>query len=197
MADECLNREQWLERVAACLNTLFAENGKPLPKYKVSCGFPSKGGLANYKRTLGQCFSPKSSEGGNCEIFINPCVADSLEAGAILVHELVHAAVGTEHGHRKDFRHLAVAVGLEGKMTVSTASTKLKDKLSEIFIGVGQYPHAPITHHDLNKDGTRLLKVICPNCGYKIRTTHYWIQRGLPTCCCGAGMILGAIPTNP
>ena len=31
----------------------------------------------------------------------------------------------------------------------------------------------------------RQILVVCPGCGYKIRTTRQWIGVGLPTCCCG------------
>jgi hypothetical protein len=48
---------------------------------------------------------------------------------------------------------------------------------------------------------SRLKKVICPDCGYTIRTTAKWIKVGLPTCCCGALMVpdgtTGSIQVRP
>lgn len=38
------------------------------------------------------------------------------------------------------------------------------------------------------KQSTRMLKVICPGCGYTVRTTQKWIDIGLPTCPCGEEM---------
>ncbi len=38
------------------------------------------------------------------------------------------------------------------------------------------------------KQGTRMLKVICPADGYTIRTTNKWLQVGFPTCPCGTVM---------
>ena len=33
---------------------------------------------------------------------------------------------------------------------------------------------------------TRLLKALCPDCGYVIRVTAKWVEVGLPVCPCGA-----------
>jgi hypothetical protein len=35
---------------------------------------------------------------------------------------------------------------------------------------------------------TRLRKVACPDCGYTIRVTRSWMQKGLPACPCGQSM---------
>jgi hypothetical protein len=34
---------------------------------------------------------------------------------------------------------------------------------------------------------TYLRKLECNACGYIVRTTHKWLQKGTPSCCCGAG----------
>ena len=35
------------------------------------------------------------------------------------------------------------------------------------------------------KQSTRMLKVLCPSCGYTLRTTARWLAVGFPTCPCG------------
>ena len=49
------------------------------------------------------------------------------------------------------------------------------------------------------KDGTRLLKVVCPNpdCGYLMRTTERWIKVGLPICPCGTRMEMAELLPEP
>lgn len=61
----------------------------------------------------------------------------------ILLHELIHAAVGTEEGHRGEFKRVALALGLQGKMTATIAEpgTELHGKLSRIARELGPYPH--------------------------------------------------------
>jgi hypothetical protein len=36
--------------------------------------------------------------------------------------------------------------------------------------------------------GTRMLKVECPDCGYTLRTTRKWLDTGLPSCPAGNEM---------
>ncbi len=39
--------------------------------------------------------------------------------------------------------------------------------------------------------GSRMLKATCEACGYLIRLTRKWADKGLPTCCCGGAFHLG------
>jgi len=34
------------------------------------------------------------------------------------------------------------------------------------------------------KQTTRLVKCVCPDCGYTIRVTRKWLDTGLPYCAC-------------
>ena len=117
-----MNREQWLNECIQKLRPDFEQLGHPLPeKIRASCSWPSKSGLANKKRRIGEAWSAKNSADQSCEVFISPVLKDPLEVSATLVHELVHCAVGVEEGHKGKFPRLAKAVGLEGKMTATTA----------------------------------------------------------------------------
>ena len=35
-----------------------------------------------------------------------------------------------------------------------------------------------------------MIKLICEDCGYTVRTTRKWLKVGFPTCCCGGAMEL-------
>jgi hypothetical protein len=66
------------------------------------------------------------------EILVSPVIADSMRVAGILAHELIHASVGVEHGHKGPFRQMAKALGLEGKMTATTEGEAFKRLLTPI-----------------------------------------------------------------
>ena len=108
---------------------------------------------------------------------------------AVLVHELCHAVDNCQHGHGPAFRQIATAVGLTGKMTATVAGPQLAERLNALLSGMPGYPHRTLdVSVNGKKQGTRLLKIVCPVCGYTARTTRQWLDRGLPTCPCGARM---------
>jgi hypothetical protein len=103
----------------------------------------------------------------------------------------VHHAVGVECGHKGPFRKLAKAVGLEGKMTATTASKPLAERLHALCVKLGPYPHAKLdaTLSGKKKQGTRMLKVVCTACACIVRMTRTSIDEvGCPTCACGGSM---------
>src|SRR5690606_40933556 len=96
------NREDWLQRATLELRDRFTAAEFPLPeKLHLSVGFPAKGGLGARKRVVGQCWPGTVSADGVHHIFISPLLGDAVEVLAVLVHELVHAAVGTEHKQKE------------------------------------------------------------------------------------------------
>jgi hypothetical protein len=178
-------REQWLTRATDALRPHFKANGYTVPgNVRVTCGFPSRGALSQRKRTIGQCWDPEASAGQLAEIFVSPVLADPVEVLAVLAHELVHATVGLAAGHKKPFKDCATAIGLEGKMTSTTAGESFKRFASEVLARIGEYPHSQLNpRHQLKKQGTRLIKCECDSCGYTVRTTRVWIETaGAPIC---------------
>jgi hypothetical protein len=151
-----LTREQWLIAAAHALSVHFfpiaagtrKEAGKKmheLPrKLQCSCGFPYKS-----REAIGQCWSPKLSADGTTQVFVSPCQDEPVRVLDILLHELIHAAVGTEEGHRGEFKRVATALGLSGKMTATIAEpgSELHARLSRIARDLGPYPHKAV-----NKD---------------------------------------------
>jgi hypothetical protein len=148
-------REQWLAAASKLLDRHFFDaNGYTLPKYRVSVGF-----ARGSKKAIGQCWTNSVSKDGTHEIFICPTLGDKAERVLdVLLHELIHACVGIEHGHKKPFRKLVKEFGLEGKMTATyvTENTELWHKLCVLRDRLGEYPHAPMNPGD--KKSLRLKK---------------------------------------
>lgn len=179
----------------------FESLGSPLPdRIRVSCGFTSRP-----RRALGQCWADWVSRDNSWEIFIAPLLDSPVEVLAVLVHELVHAAVGIAAGHRGPFKHLALALGLVGPMRSTTAGPELTERLNALSSLLGPYPHAELNPFARGpkspagtppqpstgprpETGSRLKRISCPRCGYVVRTSRKWIAVGLPTCPCGTPM---------
>jgi hypothetical protein len=52
----------------------------------------------------------------------------------------------------------------------------------EMLTSLGAYPHAELVVPQSATQGTRQIKLICPTCGYILRTSAKWIATGLPQC---------------
>ena len=196
-----MNREDWLTECVNKLRPNFIEAGFTLPeRIRVSCSWPSKGGLAVKKRRVGEAWSAENSGDHSFEVFISPVLKDPVTVATALIHELVHCAVGIEAKHQGPFVKCAKAVGLEGKMTATTAGAELRKRLEELVVEIGEYPHAELKHSNAPpKQGTRMLKVTCVECGCLCRMTQKWLDEvGPPNCACGGKMCLeGEAPERP
>jgi hypothetical protein len=183
-------REEWLVRAMPDLIRWVRESGgKPFATPFVSVGFPSKGGLATKKRTLGQCWTIPNER--RSHIFVSPLIDDPLYALGILTHELIHAATPGA-GHKGAFKEVARDLGMEGKPTECLPGPKLQEQIKSLAERIGTFPHRALTAEDvakLPKQGIRHRKIECPGCGYICRASKKWIEVGLPTCCCGEQMI--------
>lgn len=180
-------REEWLDSMVRALRPKFKAAGYPLPKkLGVSCGWPSEGNMRKYP-VVGECWVESASDAGRHEIFVSPAVADAVAVAAILVHELAHAALPAKVHHNGPFIAAHKALGLVGKPTTSTPGAALKDELAALIRSIGRYPHSRLKPgvRRTKKQTTRLLKAECDDCGYTIRLTAKWVEKGLPTCVCG------------
>jgi hypothetical protein len=188
-------REQWLLSAVDHLRPAFLAQGVSVPAaVHVSIGFPSTGALARRSRRIGECWPAEASCDGLHHLFLSPLLAEPLPILATLVHELVHAAVGLRARHGPPFRRLALALGLRGRMTETTAGPELATQLADLAARLGAFPHAGLlANPDRKKQTTRLQKVACPGCGYTVRVTARWIAAGLPTCPCGTAMRLNGL----
>ncbi len=123
----------------------FKRLGYPIPeKVRIGVGFPSVRGIASKNQRIGECWSNERSGDDHHEIIISPVIADGMRVAGILTHELIHAAVGVEHGHKGPFRAMAHGLGLEGKMTATTEGEAFKRLAQPILDAIGPYPHAEL-----------------------------------------------------
>ena len=183
-------REAWLEALLAALRPLFSASGYTLPDaIRVTCSWPTHGATAMRHRVVGQAFASSASVAGVHETFISPALEDPLEVAAVLVHELVHHAVGIPAGHGPKFRRCALAVGLVGPMRSTEAGDELRERLHALTARLGPYPHSQVLATSRRKQSTRMLKVECGGCGCIARMTRTWLEMsGPPTCGCGSRM---------
>lgn len=187
-------REEWLQAFAQAARPHFEAAGAPIPEnVRISIGFSSKGQRSN---RIGECWADVVSEDKHFEIFIVPALqSDSARIADILTHELIHAAVGIEAGHKAPFKRVAVALGLEGKMTATVAGDKWREWALPVLEKLGPMPGASLGGERLvaapKKQTTRMLKVECPDCAFSFRTTRSHLDaHDELTCPTGCGGIL-------
>jgi hypothetical protein len=176
-------REDWLNHLAELMSPWFDNLDCPLPRIRIAIGFPSTGRRG---RRIGECWDGRASEDGTFEILIRPDQADPLEVAAILAHELVHAAVGLEAGHKAPFRSVALAIGLQGPMRSTTPGPGFIEAVRPMLEEVGPLPHARLgigASTGPKKQTTRMLKAECRDCGYTVRVARKWLEEvGAPHC---------------
>lgn len=177
-------REEWLNAAADLLRPEFQKRaGIKLPKnIRIACGWTSAGRRG---KRIGECWSRTSSADDTFEMFISPVLAEPVRVLGVTVHELTHAGVGLEAGHRHPFRKAAKAMLLEGKMKATTEGQPFKDAFAPILAKLGLYPHgvlSPGGSKGPKKQDARMLKCSCSGCGYIVRTTAKWLEVATPTC---------------
>lgn len=134
-----MNREAWLNAIAARMAPRYAELGHPLPPFRISIGFTSGGMNSNANA---ECWSNVASADKHFEILIRPDVDDPMYAAALTAHELTHAAVGLREGHKGKFVEVMKALGLTKPFT-STVPTEAFNAWVKPFVDeVGAFPHA-------------------------------------------------------
>lgn len=193
IADSTLTREGWLGLLTDLLRPLFETSEMPLPPHiHVSVGWPSKNARSVTNRRIGECWEPTLSKDGSHHIFISPILEDPHDVAHVLVHELLHAAVGVEHGHKKPFKKGMKKVGLEGKATSTHAGPELTATIKGLLATLPPYPHPPlvIPENMRQKQTTRMKLLKAPEdcCSYQVRTTQKWIEVGVPLCPHGSPM---------
>lgn len=181
--DRPKTREEWLGEFTRLARPTFKAAGSPLPKtVRCSVGFPSKGSKS---KVIGECWSTEVSADKITEIFLRPSLqSDTSRIADVLTHELCHAALGLEAGHGPLFKKLAHAVGLEGKMTATTAGKGWHAWADPIIKHLGPLPGASLDDKAEIKGGkkkqtTRMIKVSCDQCDWSCRTTAIHIHDGM------------------
>lgn len=134
-------REGWLTAGMRLLDKEFFTNCEhKLPEQvQVGCGFPR-----GVPRAIGVCYSKSHSSNETIQMFICPTRDEPVDVLQILLHEMIHAAVGHKAGHRGPFRVVAKSFGMAGKMTSTYAEkgSELEARLIRVAEALGPYPHA-------------------------------------------------------
>ncbi len=174
-------REGWLLAAIALMRPLFVDKGYTVPDIRVSCGWPSSRALSAKKKCLGEAWCKTASSDKVAQIFITPWLDKPSDAQGILptlIHEVVHAVVGNKEGHNKVFGKCARAVGLEGKLTSTTASKELLGRCESWHETLGPLNHAKLdgAKRPTKKQSTRLVKCVCKTSGYNCRVTRKWLE---------------------
>ena len=188
-----INRETWLNLMIDKSVPLFDEAGFKISdirdKLKVSCSVMV--GMRKTKKfnAIGQHLPPEWNKKKNHELLISPVLDNEIDVVGVLIHEMVHAIQRHLYGndvkpHGKEFRAIALAVGLEGKMTATTESPELAEKIKKWVSEIGKYPHNKVNFDGRTKQTTRLLKLECQHCGFICRASSGAINNfGYPTHC--------------
>jgi hypothetical protein len=173
-------RELWLQNAVDLVSPIFKNKGYTIPKFQVSCGFPSTG---NKSKHVGQCWGKSSTNDGTNQLFISPVLDEPVQVLDTLVHELVHAIDDCMHHHGPEFKKIATDVGLQGLMREASAGPWLLEQLTAISRQLGKYPHSKINlaHSSSKKTGPRP-RAKCKKCGYEVTPLKKWLHMGPPLC---------------
>lgn len=136
-----MNRETWLNALAAKMAPRFEELGKPIPKFRVAVGWTSSGKSSKYG---GECWHSSNSADQAFEILVAPILDECMKVAAVLAHELGHAAAGFKHGHKGDFAKLMADLGLVRPFTSSVPGPKFEEWVKPFLAELGKLPHAKI-----------------------------------------------------
>jgi hypothetical protein len=183
------NREAWLTELAARAEVFF--RGFDLGRYRLTCGWPSRGGLAKKARRVGECYAPECSRDGTHEIFVSPVLDDPQEVAGTVCHEMAHVAAGIPAGHGPVYKKVCRHVGLVGRPTNAMPGELLRERLAKIIDRVGPYPHSALTGVLKVKKPPTSFTLACGACGCLVRISSRWLTTaGFPVCGCGESMAL-------
>ncbi len=174
------NREAWLLAAVDLIRPIFMDKHHEIPlNVMVSCGFASTGTRSHH---IGQCWSRDSSTNELNQIFISPTLHDPVEVLDTLVHELVHAVDNCEHKHGKEFKKIALSLGMQGPMRSAGAGAELKKILTDLAIKLGPYPHGALKVSHRKAVSKARAKAKCPKCGFQVPMYRKFLEYGPPIC---------------
>ena len=161
-------RVAWLERAYGELREKFLTDAPE--RAALTCGFPPRHAQGKHI-SIGSCWSGwKDGEG--FLISMHPMIfPDRLKVLETLLHEMIHATVGLDCGHKGKFREAMLAVGLEGKSTATHAGAECAERLTLIGDSLGPIPagRGELTPKAIKVQTTRMRKWTCPECQQIVR----------------------------
>ena len=174
-----ITREAWLLAAIELLRPLFAAKGFIVPACQVSSGFASTGTRSGH---VGQCWSTKSASNELNQIFIAPTLKSDYEVIDTLVHELVHAIDNCETKHGKEFKKIALKMGMKGPMRGADAGPELKLTLTALLDILGPYPHGHLKVSMRKAARWDRPRAKCKQCGYQVPMLKKFLAYGPPIC---------------
>jgi hypothetical protein len=190
------SREAWLQAAIDLFRPLFQDlqatirsefpNRYPdakttLPrKVRVHIG-EVQGGRGKRRKVLGLSYAITTAADGVPAVGLNGNMEDPSQVLDVLCHELIHVAIGNDKGHGHLFAVCAKAMMLDGKPTATFGSAEFKKWAQGALKKLGRLDHAKMTWAG-KVQGTRMIKVQCPCCGYTVRTTRKWLEIAIPEC---------------
>ncbi len=199
--------EAWLRRAEHALRPMFTRAGLIVPdNIRYAIAFPSAGSRSS---TIGECWYAAASSDNRHTIIVRTDQTEPVDVLAILIHELLHASLPPGTGHGPVFRKHMDKLMLTGPATATTLTFAGRLAMAELitfgYSGIGSLtalgtvpwgqlrwggatfgPGGPGGEYgpaDRPKpQGTRMLKADCSCCGYTIRITKKWADKGLPAC---------------
>jgi hypothetical protein len=180
-----LNREAWLNELSKLIHPLF--KGFTMRPYRLTCGWPCRGGLGRRRRVVGECHALESSRAGVHEIFVSPTLDKPTEVAGVVTHEMSHVAAGIEAGHGKGFVKVARHIGLtKGRPTSALPGPRLGEKLARFVHSLGTYPHDAVLPALKPCRPRTTVTLSCSGCPCKVVMGLKCYQEvGAPTCACG------------
>jgi hypothetical protein len=185
-------REEWLTELSRRVLPVF--KSWTMAPFRVTCGWPCRGGIARRRKVIGECHALESSKGGFHEIFISPSLDQPLEVAGTVCHEMAHVAAGISAGHGQGYRKVCKSVDLtKGSPTNASPGPVLTDKLHKVVDALGDYPHmALVPVLKSIKRPITSVTLTCASCGCRVRIALKWLdQVGPPVCGCGGSMVFG------
>lgn len=173
--------EEWYRRAVEFYRAdLEAAAKKEIPPFHISSGFTVAGGRDT--KVAGQCFPEAASADGLHHIFLNPRYVEPIDLINTVIHEVIHATVGNDHGHGAGFSRVAARCGMVKPWKATRWGDIGRAKAEAVCAALGKFPRAAFVAKGIKKQPSRLLKAICPECGYVVRLSKVWAEMGLPFC---------------
>lgn len=170
-----------MQAVGSSMKSWFVDLGFPLPSFEIRTGFPSVG-----KRNPNITDAWSQDNGQSYVIFVRPDRAEAIEVAAAIAFQMCRIAVGDRDSHGYLFRHLAISIGLRGTKNESAPGKLFSEMIKPTISELGPLPVQEISSTDKSKktvQSTRLLKVLCKDCGYVARVSRKWLDEvGEPHC---------------
>ena len=149
-------KEAYLRAAFQKVIFLFHESGFPIDEIaeniEITCTDIRKSWEGYCQQTISDDYYPEEKY----QIVINNSVDNGFNAIEVLIHEVCHAIQyhlyqGNVKPHGKEFKAIAEAVGLTGRMTQTYADTELKIKIVKWDNEIGTYPHKHSVAETLEK----------------------------------------------